>query len=232
VGFDGKIHCVARSLDDSEIGLLTEYGGVGHLVADSPAGSEENAAHICISWVLDKLAADTGTAPGEVLLVDSARAGFLSDPFHVRTPGLSLFLEGPTHLGDSEPNRRWLSAVGCDDGLFADRPIVSSSLVRGAIGTVRDFYRQLLPEITCSAELMTMHKVVQGAFNKLCHGGKLGFPVTLHANGSQAFFEIWHCDLSIETEPVIKVGGVTPAIIVSAKPNSDLLKALRTVMKL
>jgi hypothetical protein len=232
-GFDGALHCVGRAFDDLEIELLTRFDCIAHSVADAPtSATPENIAHVSISRILDQLVTNSQHAPLDVLVSDSVHAGFIRNPFQTRTMGLSLYLEAPVRIGESEHNRRWLAAFGCPDGTFADRPIISSSLVRGSAETVQQFYQQLLPEITKNPELLSAPKVVQGAFNKLYYSASFDFPVTLHANGSQVYFEIWHCDLAIETEAVIKVGGTTPTMIVSVKQDSTLLKALKVMMQL
>lgn len=230
-GFAGALHCCAPTFDDPARGVLEKYGCEAHLATNIPTDADaDNVAHMAISQVLDKLLSRGEVR--EVLAMDSVRAGFLRNPFLVRTHGLSLFLESAVRLGESDVNTRWLAAFGCAEGELADLPIISSSLVRGAGHDVSQFYHRLLAEVLPRSELLGVHKVIQGAFNRLAHSGSLGIPVTLHANGSQAYFEIWSSDLPVVTKPVITVGGVTPALIVSPRAESSLLDALRTMMQI
>ena len=52
------------------------------------------------------------------------------------------------------------------------------------LANVRAFYRRLLAEFIGRAELLRVHKSIQGAFNKLASGG-LGIPVIVHPNGGE-----------------------------------------------
>jgi hypothetical protein len=187
-----------------------------------------NGAHLFMRLSLDEISHIPELRPSQVLLIDTVRATFCRDPFLTQTIGLSVFAEGPASIGDSSSNMEWLSFFESEVGPYTDKPIVSSSVVRGPLDVVQLFTRQLLSEYAGKAELLTVPKSIQGAFNKICHGAHPGYPITIHPNGSIAYFEIWPSDLPIETHPSLRVAGNLPSIIVSPFERSALTYAARS----
>lgn len=227
VGFAGDIHCIG-ALDEAACAVLARHGAIAHPIAiDEGDVDVDNVAHFHISRLLDELAART-VQPDQVLVVDTMRAGFLRDPFLGKTIGLSVFCEGPVALGDSDYNLQRLGFFVEVDDTWRRQPIVSSAVLRGRLDVVRQFYRRLMAELVGRRELLAVAKVVQGAFNKLCHKGDLGFPVIVHPNAAEVYFEIWPQSLTVDIRLGVRVGGTVPAMVVNPfhpTPLMDMLKA-------
>jgi hypothetical protein len=228
VGFPGAIHCLG-ALDANELAVLARHGAVAHSIDPISGGLDhvDNLAHVHMSRVLDELDADASTRPDQVLVMATMRAGFLRDPFLSKTIGLSAFCEGPAHIGDSEYNAIRLQQFTALDDAWRRRPIVSSAVLRGKLDVVREYYRQLLAEFVGRPHLLQMQNMIQGAVNKLCQEGKFSFPVILHPNAAEVYFEIGPQSLTIDMRLGVRVGGTVPAIVVSPygeTPLTDMLK--------
>jgi hypothetical protein len=89
-----------------------------------------------------------------------------------------------------------------------------------------------LTELGGRAELLNIHKVLQGVVNKLCHGGDLGFPVTAHPNGAEVHFEFLASKLAVDTRHGVRVGGTVPGVVLSGHRESQLLLKLRIDLNL
>jgi hypothetical protein len=227
-GYSGGLHCVG-TFAENELALLAQFGCVAHPVdATDPALDVENVAHLFISRVLDQLAANPIARPDQVLVLDTVRAGFLRDPFQAKTIGLSAFHESATRLGDNEYNLHRLVQFNPPEGEVLQRPIISSTLLRGELDLMRAFYRKLFIEFVGRAELLRTPKVIQGAVNKLCHVGGLDVPVIQHPNGAEAYFEIWDEGLPTTTQPPIRVGGAVPFVVLNPVRETELMRAVRT----
>lgn len=227
VGFAGGIHCVG-ALDANDLVLLRRYGAVAHTSAPVAAEIDvNNVAHIHLSHVLDELAADQSVQLDQVLLIDTLHAGFLRDPFLSKTVGLSVFSEGPVSIGESDYNVHRLQLFTDVDDNWRRRPIVSSTLLRGKIDVVREFYRALFAEFVGREDLFRIHKVIQGAFNKLCQEGDFSFPVIVYPNASEVYFEIWPQNLTIDIRLGVRVGGTVPAIVVNQFNETPLMGMLK-----
>lgn len=227
VGFAGDIHCVGK-MDATERSVVSNFGGIVHpVVMDVGDIDIDNAAHLHISRLLDELAGST-TRPDQVLAIDTLRAGFLRDPFIGKTIGLSVFCEGPVSLAESDYNLQRVALFTDVDGTLRQRPIVSSAVLRGSIDVLRNFYHKLLAEMARRRDLLTISKVVQGAFNKLCHSDDVEFPVIVHPNASEVYFEIWPQSLTVDIRLGLRVGGAMPFMVVNpfrATPLMDMLRA-------
>ena len=170
--------------------------------------------------------------PDQVLVLDSVRAVFPRDPFLARTVGLSVFCEGPTRIGESDYNRDRLGLfVPLDDRLLA-QPVISSMLLRGSLPVLREFYRRMFIELIGRADILKIHKVVQGVVNKLCWCGDLGFPVIAHPNGAEVHFEFLASSLGIDARHGVRVGGTVPGVVLSGHKESQLLLKLRIDLNL
>lgn len=223
-GFNGAFHCVG-AFDPAETALLERHGGLAHQVGPLDTSMQiENVAHLLISQVLDGIAKDV---PGQVLVLDTLRAGFLRNPFENATVGLSAFCEGKLRVGESDDNLHRLALFVDGTEWFRQRPIVSSMLFRGGIDQVRTFYRKLFIEFVGRAELLGVPKSIQGAVNKLCHGGGFAFPIVLHANAAEALFDFRPSGMQVATQPDIRVGGAVPAIVLGGSLQSEVMSALR-----
>jgi hypothetical protein len=226
-GYAEGLHCVG-AFKQHELVLLSQYGCVAHPIdATDPSLDVENIAHLFLSRVLDQLATDAASRPDQVLVLDTVRAGFLRDPFQAKTIGLSAFHESAMRIGDSEYNLHRLAQFTAPQADLLQRPIVSSSLLRGKLDIVRACYRKLFIEFVGRAELLRIPKVIQGAINKLCHGGGLDVPVILHPNGAEAYFEIWEEGLPITTELPIRVAGAVPFVVLNPVRETELMQAVR-----
>ena len=226
-GYSGGLHCVG-TFDEAELALMARHEAVPHPidVAD-PSLDVENTAHLFLSSVLDQLAASDASPLDQVLVLDTVRAGFLRDPFRAETIGISAFHESSTRIGDSEYNLQRLAFFTTPDEAVVQRPIISSALLRGRLGIVRAFYHRLFLEFVGRAELMRVHKVIQGAFNKLCHQGGLDMPIVQHPNGAEAYFEIWGEGLPTSVEPPIRVAGTVPFVVLNPVRETELMRGLR-----
>jgi hypothetical protein len=221
-GHGGPVHCVG-DFNDPELQLLARHGCIAHPIAASDPATVENVAHLCLGQLVERMAADSPDQHRQVLVLDSVRAAYLRDPFENKTVGLSAFCEGPTRIGESGPNRQWLALFPPNDDAWLRRPVVSSSLLRGPLRVMRMFYRKLLAEFLGRSELLRIHKAIQGAVNKLCHGGELGVPVTLHPNAAEALLEIGPQCLALDTRLGIRLGGAVPAIVMNPFGVSPLI---------
>jgi hypothetical protein len=221
-GHSGPLHCIGE-FNDTELQLVARHGGIAHPVAASDPAIVENFAHLCLGQLVERMAADASVQHDQILVLDSVRVAFLRDPFENKTIGLSAFCEGPTRIGESGYNMQRLASFPPTDDSWLRRPIVSSSLLRGPLPVMQTFYRKLLAELVGRAELLRTHKVIQGAVNKLCHGGKLGASVTLHPNAAEAFLEVWPSHLALDTRLGIRLGGAVPAMVVNHSGVSQLI---------
>lgn len=226
-GYGGSVHCIGL-LGESELGLLSQFGCIGHFIETFDEELDvESVAHLHLSRVLDALAG-SAIEPGQVLVLDSVRASFLRDPFRSETIGLSVFQESATRIVDSEFNLHRVAMFTTDYDGIARNPVVSSALLRGGLDVIRTFYRRLFVEFIGREELLRTHKAIQGAFNKLCHGGGLGMPVIQHPNGAEAYLEIWEAGLPIETIPSIRIGGAVPFAVLNPVRETELMRMLKT----
>jgi hypothetical protein len=225
------VHCVG-DFDPDEMELLTRFRCTAHGVPAIEPEIAENIAHFYLNHVLDRIASGGLAQPDQVLVLDSVRAIFPRDPFLTKTIGLSTFCEGPTCIGESEYNRDRLSLFVALDDNWLRQSIVSSMALRGPLPIVREFYRRMFIELVGRADLLKIHKVVQGVVNKLCHGGDLGFPVILHPNGAEVHFDFLASSLAIDTRHGVRVGGTVPGVVLSAHTESQLLLKLRIDLNL
>jgi hypothetical protein len=227
-GFAGDVHCVG-SFDQQELGLLARLRCQAHPQSERPPGIDwENGVHLHMSRVIDQITANPNTRPEYVIVVGTMRAGYLRDPLDGALDSLSLYGEGPASIGESDDNLRWLREFVPSPDPFLQSPIISSSIMEGPTEAVRWFYKLLFAEFVDRMELLLVPKVIQGAFNKLRHTAEPRYPITVHANGSRAYFEIWPCYHDIELSPAIKVGGTTPSVVISPLRPSELIETLRT----
>jgi hypothetical protein len=227
VGFAGPIHCIG-AFDETEKATLSHYRCTPHglFETDFSIGAD-NLAHFCFCQLLDELAV-TGDHPDrQVMLFESVHAVFQRDPFIGKTIGLSVFCEGSTRIGESEFNLHRVAHLGETSEALRRRPVISSAVLRGDLGVLRDFYRRILKEYAGRAELLRFDKSIQGAMNWVCHGGDVTFPVAVHPNGAEIFFQTSVSDLAITTDHGITVGGAVPAAIFNPFHDTELLRTLR-----
>jgi hypothetical protein len=227
VGFAGPIHCIG-AFDDRESPILSHHRCTAHglFETDFSIGAD-NLAHFCFCQLLDELAMTGDGHDGQIMLFESVHAVFQRDPFIGKTIGLSVFCEGSTRIGESEFNLHRVAHFGETDDALRRRPIISSTVLRGELGVLRDFYRRILTEYAGRAELLRFDKSIQGAVNWVCHGGHLTFPVVVHPNAADIFFQTSAADLAGSTEHGITVGGVVPAAIFNPFHDTELLRILR-----
>lgn len=231
-GYAGLLHCVGV-FDAAELALLARHGCTAHAIEPpDPSLAIENIAHLFISQVLDRLAADAASRPDQVLVMDTVRAGFLRDPFQASTIGLSAFQETSTRIGDDDYNLQRLKHFVTPDADALRRPIVSSSLLRGRLDVVRGCYRKLFVEFVGRAELLRTPQMMQGAMNKVCHDSAVGVPVILHPNGAEAYFEIWESGLPVSVQAPIRVAGAVPFVVLNPVRETELMQAVRARLRI
>ena len=231
VGYGGEVRCIG-AMDAAERAVVQRHGGLSHPVeAGDGVIDVQNLAHMHISRVLDEIAAGT-TQPDQVLVLDTMRAGFLRDPFLGKTIGLSVFCEGPVAMGQSDYNVQRLEFFTEIDETWRQRPIISSAALRGKLEVVRAFYRRLLAEFVGREQGLRVPKMVQGAINKLSYDSTLGYPVIIHPNAAEVYFEISPQTLSIDNHLGVRVGGTVPAIVVNPFQRTSLMDTLRASLRL
>jgi hypothetical protein len=237
--FLGSLRCVSPSVaahcigdfDQDELAILGRYNCTPYVVPATELAIAENVAHFYLSQVLDRLSA-AATPPDQVLLIDNMRAVFPRDPFRARTVGLSVFCEGPARIADSGYNRARLELFVPPDEQLLRNPVVSSMVLRGGLPVLREFYRRMFLELTGRAELLQVHKVVQGVVNKLCHAGQLDFPVTAYPNGAEVYFDFLGSDLAIDTRHGVHIGGAVPGVVLADHTETPLMLKLRIDLNL
>ena len=231
-GYVGALHCVG-DFDTAELALLTRHDCVAHRISHAdPSLKIENIAHLFISQVLDRIAGTEATQPEQILVIDRVKAGFLRDPFQSSTIGLSAFCEGPVRIGEADYNRQRLELFGEPTEYALRQSVVSSEVFRGPVDVVRTFYRKLFIEYVGRAELLRFPQGIQGAVNKLCHGGDFDFPIVLHPNAAEVFFDYWPTELPMVTRPAVRVGEAVPAVVLSSTLQSELIVGLQRCLGL
>jgi hypothetical protein len=224
------VHCIG-DFDQEELAILARYNCAAYVVPATELAVAENIAHFYLSQLLDQMAAATAQ-PDQVLLIDNMRAMFPRDPFLGKTIGLSVFCEGPARIADSGYNRARLELFSTPDEQLMRNPVVSSMVLRGRLPIMREFYRRIFQELVGRAELLKVHKVVQGAVNKLCYGGELGFPLTAYPNGAEVYFDLLGSDLAVDTRHGVRVGGAVPSVVLAGHTETPLMLKLRTDLNL
>lgn len=228
---EAKLHCVGDFTARERL-VLADARCTLHQIPAKRLDIAENAAHFYLSQVLDQLAADEAQRPAHVLMLDSTRAFFVRDPFETKTIGVSLFCERPGRISDSDYNRARLAYFVQPEAAHLPLPVVSSSVLRGPLPAVHDFYRALLTEMVGRAELMNVGKVVQGVFNKLCYYGKLRFPPVAYPNGAEVYFDFWESGLPLDTRHGVRIGGTVPSIVLGWHLETPLMLKLRMDLSL
>jgi hypothetical protein len=178
--------------------------------------------------MLQVVAADPAGAPDQVLLLDTMRAVFPRDPFATATIGLSVFCESYERIVDSDYNRTRLGFYMPDGDSGLPQPVISSSALRGSLPVLRTFYQALFAELLTRQDLLSVTKVVQGAFNKLCHLGHFAFPVIVHPNGAELYFDYWDSGLSLDSKHGFKIGGTVPGAVLGSHLLTKVMVKLRT----
>jgi len=220
------IHCVG-DFDEQELAILERHHCTAYRAPATDLAQAENVAHLYLSQALDRIAVAPSGQPDQVLVMDGMRAIFPRDPSLSKTIGLSVFSEGPLRIGESPYNRDRLAYFVSADVSSLELPVVSSTLMRGSLASVRAFYGRMYNEIVGRAALLGVQKVVQGAVNKLCHFADLGLPVTIHPNGAEVYFDMWPSELSVDTRHGVRIGGTVPGVVLAANRDSPLMMKLR-----
>jgi hypothetical protein len=233
VGFAGAIHCVG-DFNANELAVLSRHGAIAHRIDPIGGGSHhvDNLAHAHMSRVLDELATEQPACLDQVLVISTMRAGFLRDPFLSKTIGLSVFCEGAGSIGASEYNVLRLQQFIDINDTWHRRPVVSSAVLRGQVEIVRQYYRKLMAEFDGRPHLLEMQNMVQGAFNKLCQDNAFDFPVILHPNAAEVYFEIGLQSMATDTRTGVRIAGAMPAIVVSPYSKTWLMDTLRNTLHL
>ncbi len=224
------VYCIG-DFDPDELAVVARFGALAFTLPACEPTMAENLAHFYLHQVLEGIVS-AGATPDQLLLLDGVRAVFPRDPFLNKTVGLSLFREGPARIGELEYNRHRLALFMPLDERALRQPVVSSMVLRGPLPALREFYRRMFIELVGRAELLKIHKVVQGIVNKLCHTDDLGFPVTVHPNGAEVYFEFLGSSLALDTRRGVRIGGTVPGVVLGGHPESPLLMKLRIDLNL
>ncbi len=169
--------------------------------------SRSSAAILYFHELLPRLVAD------DVLLVIGTGAIFVGNPFASKTTGVTLFSKGPRLIRDPEATTRRPGLFGVQDVRTLDRQIVATELVAGPHRDVCAFCAKVRAELAGKEHLLTEPGILERLFNKLAYADDPELPVTVRPNDSVAYFPIVPSGMAIEMEPVMRVGGAAPAIL-------------------
>ena len=223
-----RLHCVG-DFDQQAERALADAGCTLTRTLPMQRLMVESIAHFHLNQALEALAADPAQRPAQVLILDNMRMGFMRDPFDSRTIGLSLFAEGSHRIADSDDQRKRLACFVPEVSSRLPLPVVSSALLRGPLPVVQEFYRSMLAELTGHEDTFSIIGLVQGVFNKLSYFGGLRFPVIVHPNGADAYFDRGGQPvLSIDTRHGVRINGAAPSIILAGHQETPLMVSLRT----
>jgi len=225
------VHCIGDFSQD-DLAILARYACTPYVVPAVEPVIAENLAHFYLSQVLDRIAASGAPPPDQVLIIDNMRGGFARDPFLAKTIGLSVFWEGPTRIGESPYNRDRVAFFGPITPAVLEQPVISSMILRGPLPVLREFQRRMLSELVGRADLLRIDKVVQGAVNKLCYAGALGFPLTMFPNAAEVHFDFLDTPLAVDARHGVRIGGTVPGVILGGKPDSAVMRKLRIDLSL
>ncbi len=223
-----RLHCVG-DFDQQAEQTLTDAGCT--LIRTPPMQLEmvESVSHFHLNQALEALAADATQRPAQVLILDNMRTVFMRDPFDRKTIGLSVFAEGPHRIADSDDQRKRLACFVPEESSRLPLPVVSSALLRGPLPVVQEFYRSMLAELAAHENTFSITKLVQGVFNKLSYFGGLRFPVIVHPNGAEAYFDrLGEAVPSIDTRHGVRINGAAPSVVLGEHPETGLMVRLRT----
>ena len=106
------------------------------------------------------------------------------------------------------------------------------AMLRGKLDIVRAFYRRLLAEFVGREQGLRVPKIVRGAINKLSYDSALGYPVIIHPNAAEVYFEISPQSLGIDSHLGVRVVGTVPAIVVKRFQPTSLMATLRASLRL
>jgi hypothetical protein len=223
-----RLHCVG-DFDQHAERILADAGCTVTKTPPMQLEMVESIAHFHLNQALEALAADAAQRPAQVLLLDNMRIVFMRDPFDSKTIGLSLFAEGSHRIADSDDQRQRLACFVPEESSRLPLPVVSSALLRGPLPVVQQFYRSMLIELTGHENTFSITRLVQGVFNKLSYFGGLRFPVIVHPNGAEAYFDhVGETQLSIDTRHGVRINGATPSVVLGEHPETLLMIKLRT----
>ncbi|HTI81521.1 MAG TPA: hypothetical protein VL614_13820 [Acetobacteraceae bacterium] len=224
---DTIVHCIG-DFGQREQERLAHAACTSHPVTAVALDVCDNVAHVHLNEILQILAADPAGPPDQVLVLDTMRAVFPRDPFATATIGLSVFCESHERIADSEYNRTRLGFYLPEGDSRLALPVISSAALRGSIPVLRAFYQALFAELLTRQDVLSVTKVVQGALNKLCHLGHFSFPVVVHPNGAELYFDFWESGLSLDSRHGFKVGGTVPGVVLGSHLLTKAMVKLRT----
>jgi hypothetical protein len=207
-GYVGVIAVIGVRFDADEVATAQRHDCRLLQVENRHAArAPDVAAHCYFHEVLPHLNAD------DVFLIDDISAIFVDDPFRAKTIGVSLFAEGARLIRDCQVNTDRLALFGEPGEHALGRQIVSSRLLSGCRADVRGFYAALFSAFEGKQSLLEVPGAIQGAFNKIAWSDRQELSITVRPNGSVAYFARWPTDMTIETEPVLRIGGAAPAVV-------------------
>lgn len=221
------VHCIG-DFGAQEQAMLAQASCTSHPIPAVALDICDNVAHVHLNDMLQTLAADPAGPPDQVLVLDTTRAVFPRDPFATATIGLSVFCESHERIADSEYNRTRLGFYIPEGDSHLPLPVVSSAALRGSLPVLRAFYQVLFAELLTRQDVLSVTKVVQGALNKLCHLGRFEFPVIVHPNGAELYFDFWEPGLSIDSRHGFRVGGTVPGVVLGSHLLTKAMVKLRT----
>jgi hypothetical protein len=227
-----RLHCVG-DFDQQAERILVDAGCTLTRILPMQLEMVESLAHFHLNQALEALAADPAQRPAQVLILDNMRTVFMRDPFDSKTIGLSLFAEGSHRIADSDDQRKRLACFVPEQSSRLPLPVVSSALLRGPLPVVQEFYRSMLAELAGHEDTFSITRLVQGVFNKLSYFGGLRFPVIVHPNGAEAYFDRRDEPvLSIDTRHGVRINGAAPSVVLAEHPETPLMISLRAELGL
>jgi hypothetical protein len=215
-GYLGAIGIVGVGFVADEVEAARAHGcQLLQVGSDYATRAPDAAAHLYFNEMLPQVGAD------DLFLIDNLGAIFVGNPFPAKTIGVSLFAEGVKRLRDSQEHTRQLALFGAPDARVSGRQIVSSRLLCGRRAEIRGFYAALFREFEGKQHLLETPGAIQAAFNKIAWSDHRGLPITVRPNGSLAYIARWPTAMTVETEPVLRVGGAAPAVVLGPDRSGD-----------
>jgi hypothetical protein len=90
----------------------------------------------------------------------------------------------------------------------------------------------MIAELSGRDDALSISKLVQGLINKLCYFGPLRFPVTVHPNGAEAYFDSVDLAGTVDTRHGVQIAGTVPSVVLGWRLETPLMIKLRVDLSL
>ena len=167
---------------------------------------------------LDRIAAAASGPPDQVMVMDCMRAIFPRDPFLTKTIGLSVFCEGPTRICDSDYNLDRLAFFVPPEVSSVPLPVVSSTLFAEHCRWCANSIIATVPGDRWRARAAQHPQGGPGRGEQAVPSRRSGFPVIVHPNGAEVYFDFWPSGLAVDTRHGVRIGGTVPGVVLAGDP--------------